>query len=89
MLPSGVAVLSFARASLLVQCPDDVLFGNPRAVEMLVKEGGRRLELAGFDQVELIAFRDICNSMWLIERHGFQLPTAIRAEQLSIAALAA
>jgi putative transposase len=37
----------------------------------------------------LLAFREIYNTTWLIERHGFRPPSAIRAEQLSSAALAA
>ncbi len=37
----------------------------------------------------LLAFRETYNSTWLIERHGFRPPAAIREEQLSPAALAA
>ena len=47
-----------------------------------------------FDTVEqlrqaLIEFRDAYNATWLIERHGFRPPAAIRAEQLPTATLAA
>ena len=47
-----------------------------------------------FDTVEelrlaLIEFREVYNTTWLIERHGFRPPAAIRAEQLSPAAKAA
>ena len=47
-----------------------------------------------FDTVEelrqaLLAFRETYNATWLIERHGFRPPAAIRHEQLSPAALAA
>ena len=47
-----------------------------------------------FDTVEqlrhaLIAFREVYNTTWLIERHGFRPPAALRAEQLSPAAKAA
>ena len=47
-----------------------------------------------FDTVEelrqaLLAFRGTYNSTWLIERHGFRPPDAVRAEQLSPAAIAA
>jgi len=47
-----------------------------------------------FDTVEqlrhaLIEFRDVYNTTWLIERHGFRPPATIRAEQLPLAALAA
>jgi putative transposase len=37
----------------------------------------------------LLEFRETYNAAWLIERHGFRPPSAIRAEQLSPAALAA
>jgi hypothetical protein len=37
----------------------------------------------------LSEFREIYNTTWLIERHGFRPPAAIRAEQLSPAAKAA
>jgi hypothetical protein len=47
-----------------------------------------------FDTVEelrqaLLAFREAYNATWLVERHGFRPPAAVRAEQLSAAALAA
>ena len=37
----------------------------------------------------LLAFREVHNTTWLVERHGFRPPAAIRNEQLSAAALAA
>jgi putative transposase len=37
----------------------------------------------------LLEFRQTYNTTWLIERHGFRPPNAIRTEQLSPAALAA
>jgi putative transposase len=37
----------------------------------------------------LLAFREVYNATWLIERHGFRPPDAVRAEQLSAVALAA
>jgi hypothetical protein len=37
----------------------------------------------------LLAFREAYNTTWLIERHGFRPPVALREEQLSPAALAA
>jgi putative transposase len=40
-------------------------------------------------QQALPEFRETYNAAWLIERHGFRPPSAIRAEQLSPAALAA
>jgi putative transposase len=47
-----------------------------------------------FDTVEelrraLLEFRETYNSTWLIERHGFRPPDAVRHDQLSTAALAA
>jgi transposase InsO family protein len=47
-----------------------------------------------FDTVEelrraLIEFRETYNATWLIERHGFRPPNAVRQDQLSTAALAA
>src|SRR5215208_435074 len=47
-----------------------------------------------FDTVEelrraLLAFRDTYNATWLIERHGFRPPSAVRQGRLSTAALAA
>jgi putative transposase len=47
-----------------------------------------------FDTVEglrraLLAFREVYNATWLVERHGFRPPAAVRDEQLSPAALAA
>jgi transposase InsO family protein len=47
-----------------------------------------------FDTVEelrqaLLEFRDTYNTTWLIERHGFRPPSAVRQEQLSSAAIAA
>ena len=37
----------------------------------------------------LIAFREIYNASWLIERHGFIAPAVFRQHQLQSAALAA
>jgi hypothetical protein len=37
----------------------------------------------------LLAFRESYNSTWLMARHGFQTPAAMRHKQLPIAALAA
>jgi putative transposase len=47
-----------------------------------------------FDIIEelrqaLLAFRESYNSTWLMARHGFQTPKAVRHKQLSIVALAA
>jgi transposase InsO family protein len=37
----------------------------------------------------LLAFRELYNATWLVERHGFRPPAAIREQQLPAAALAA
>jgi hypothetical protein len=47
-----------------------------------------------FDTVEelrqaLLEFRETYNATWLIERHGFRPPVAVRRDQLSTAAIAA
>jgi putative transposase len=47
-----------------------------------------------FDTVEelrraLFELRETYNAAWLIERHGFRPPSAVRQDQLSTAALAA
>jgi putative transposase len=47
-----------------------------------------------FDTVEelrraLLAFRETYNATWLIQRHGFRPPSAVRQDRLSTAALAA
>ena len=52
------------------------------------------LWVRSFDTVEelrraLLEFRDTYNATWLIERHGFRPPNAVRQDQLSTAALAA
>jgi transposase InsO family protein len=52
------------------------------------------LWVRAFDTVEelrraLLEFRETYNSTWLIERHGFRPPNAVRRDQLSTAALAA
>ena len=52
------------------------------------------LWLRTFDTLEelrqaLLAFRETYNGTWLIERHGFRPPAAVRDEQLSTAATAA
>jgi putative transposase len=52
------------------------------------------LWLQTFDTLEelrqaLLAFQETYNGTWLIERHGFRPPAAVRDEQLSTAAMAA
>jgi transposase InsO family protein len=40
-------------------------------------------------RLALLEFRETYNATWLIERHGFRPPSAVRQDQLSTAALAA
>src|SRR3712207_6317113 len=52
------------------------------------------LWVRSFDTVEelrqaLLEFRETYDATWLIERHGFRTPDAVRREQLQPAALAA
>jgi transposase InsO family protein len=52
------------------------------------------LWLQSFDTLEelrqaLLAFQETYNRTWLIDRHGFRPPAAVRNEQLSTAAMAA
>ena len=52
------------------------------------------LWVRSFDTVEdlrqaLLEFRETYNATWLIERHGFRPPVAVRRDQLSTAAIAA
>ena len=54
----------------------------------------RAVWLRIFDGVEelwqaLLDFRETYNATWLIERHGFRPPVAVRRDQLSTAAIAA
>ncbi len=62
--------------------------------EMRVAEAPNLLWVRTFDTVEelraaLLEFRETYNSTWLIERHGFRPPNAVRQDQLPTAALAA
>ncbi len=47
------------------------------------------VEGTALDRQALLEFRETYNSTWLIERHGFRPPSAVRQDQLSTAALAA
>ncbi len=52
------------------------------------------LWVRSFDTAEelrraLLEFRETYNATWLIERHGFRPPSAVRQDRLSTAALAA
>ena len=49
----------------------------------------RRFGTVEEPRVALLEFRDAYNATWLVERHGFRPPDAVRHDQLSTAALAA
>ena len=68
--------------------------GNGCAVRFIRTLKENLLWVHTFDIVEqlrraLLTFRDTYNATWLIERHGFRTPDAVRQRQLPPAALAA
>jgi transposase InsO family protein len=68
--------------------------GNGRAERFIRTLKENLLWVRTFDSVEelrraLLEFRDAYNAAWLIERHGFRPPSAVRRDQLSTAARAA
>jgi hypothetical protein len=68
--------------------------GNGCAERFIHTLKGNLLWLRTFDTVEelrvaLLEFREINNSIWLIERHVFKPANAVRQDQLSSPALAA
>src|SRR3712207_6881118 len=74
-------------------CSSD-LEGNGCAERFIRTLKENLLWVRSFDTVEelrvaLLAFRETYNTAWLIERHGFRPPGAVRQDQLSTAALAA
>ena len=87
---SELAFLGIESSPAFVRAPE----GNGCAERFIRTLKENLLWVRAFDTVEdlrqaLLAFRDTYNTTWLIERHGFRPPAAIRAEQLSPAALAA
>ena len=85
-----LAFLGIESSPAFVRAPE----GNGCAERFIRTLKGNLLWVRTFDTVEqlrqaLIEFRAAYNATWLIERHGFRPPAAIRAEQLSTAALAA
>ena len=67
---------------------------SPRAERFIRTLKENLLWVRIFDSVEelrqaLLAFRETYNTTWLIERHGFRTPAAVRQSQLSSMALAA
>ena len=85
-----LAFLGIESSPAFVRAPE----GNGCAERFIRTLKENLLWVRTFDTVEqlrqaLIEFRDAYNATWLIERHGFRPPAAIRAEQLPTAALAA
>jgi transposase InsO family protein len=85
-----LAFLGVASSPAFVRAPE----GNGCAERLIRTLKENLLWVERFDTVEdlrraLLAFRDVYNETWLIERHGFRPPAAIRAAQLPPAALAA
>src|SRR3712207_680195 len=82
--------LGIASSPAFVRAPE----GNGCAERFIRTLKENLLWVRSFDTVEelrqaLLAFRETYNTTWLIERHGFQTPAAVRQNQLSPAALAA
>jgi transposase InsO family protein len=85
-----LAFLGIASSPAFVRAPE----GNGCAERFIRTLKENLLWVKHFDTVEdlrtaLLAFRALYNETWLIERHGFRPPAAIRTEQLPPAALAA
>ena len=85
-----LAFLGIESSPAFVRAPE----GNGCAERFIRTLKENLLWLHTFDTVEelrqaLLAFRETYNSTWLIQRHGFRPPDAIRANQLPPAALAA
>lgn len=85
-----LAFLGIASSPAFVRAPE----GNGCAERFIRTLKENLLWVEYFETVEdlrhaLLAFRDLYNETWLIERHGFRPPAAIRAAQLPPAAIAA
>jgi len=85
-----LAFLGIESSPAFVRAPE----GNGCAERLIRTLKENLLWVRPFDTVEelrqaLLAFRETYNTTWLIERHGFQTPAAVRQNQLSPAALAA
>src|SRR6476619_3004435 len=84
-----LAFLGIESSPAFVRAPE----GNGCAERFIRTLKENLLWVRTFDTVEqlrhaLIAFREVYNTTWLIERHGFRPPAAFRAEQLPPAAKA-
>ena len=82
--------LGIASSPAFVRAPE----GNGCAERFIRTLKENLLWVRTFDTVEelrvaLLQFRETCNATWLIERHGFRPPSAVRQDQLPSAALAA
>ena len=85
-----LAFLGVVSSPAFVRAPE----GNGCAERFIRTLKENLLWVRTFDTVEdlrqaLLDFREIYNTSWLIERHGFQTPAAMRQNQLSPAARAA
>src|SRR3954454_20026985 len=85
-----LAFLGIESSPAFVRAPE----GNGCAERFIRTLKENLLWLRPFDTVEdlrqaLLVFREVYNTTWLIERHGFQTPAAVRQNQLSLAAMAA
>ena len=85
-----LAFLGIASPPAFVRAPE----GNGCAERFIRTLKENLLWVRTFDTVEelrqaLLVFREVYNTTWLIERHGFQTPAAVRQNQLSLAAVAA
>ena len=85
-----LAFLGIESSPAFVRAPE----GNGCAERFIRTLKENLLWVRTFDTVEqlrlaLLDFRQTYNTTWLIERHGFRPPAAIRQDQLSPAAIAA
>jgi putative transposase len=85
-----IAFLGIASSPAFVRAPE----GNGCAERFIRTLKENLLWVRTFDTVEqlrqaLLDFRETYNASWLIERHGFRPPGAVRQDRLSTAALAA
>ena len=85
-----IAFLGIESSPAFVRAPE----GNGCAERFIRTLKENLLWVRTFETVEelrqaLLHFREIYNSTWLIERHGFTTPAAFRQQQLQPAALAA